>query len=57
LRVVLERQADNRWSLAKEEANWLEACDELERLNARLAAGDEVDEGAQGSGKTSKYAS
>lgn len=39
LRTVLERQADNRWALAKEEAGWLEACEELERTEAALEEG------------------
>ena len=44
LQAVLERQADNRWALAKEEAGWLEACEELERSEAALQ--DREDEGA-----------
>ena len=40
LRTVLERQADNRWALAKEEAGWLEACEELERGEAALQDGE-----------------
>ncbi|HET6628181.1 MAG TPA: ATP-binding cassette domain-containing protein [Woeseiaceae bacterium] len=36
LQAVLEQQADNRWALAKEEAGWLEACEELERAAAAL---------------------
>ncbi len=36
LQAVLEQQADNRWALAKEEAGWLEACEELERATAAL---------------------
>ncbi len=41
LQAVLEQQADNRWALAREEANWLEACEELERSQAALD-GDRV---------------
>lgn len=33
LKSVLEEQADVNWQLAKEEANWLEAQEELERAN------------------------
>jgi hypothetical protein len=29
---VLDEQADVNWKLAKEEVNWLEATEELERL-------------------------
>ncbi len=39
LQAVLEQQADNRWALAKEEAGWLEACEELERAEAALEHG------------------
>ena len=31
LKSVLDEQADINWQLAKEEANWLEAQEELER--------------------------
>lgn len=34
LRRVLGEQADNSSALVREEANWLEACEELERLQA-----------------------
>jgi ATP-binding cassette, subfamily F, member 3 len=37
LQAILEQQADNRWALAKEEAGWLEACEDLERAEAVLA--------------------
>ncbi|HEX2139494.1 MAG TPA: ATP-binding cassette domain-containing protein [Woeseiaceae bacterium] len=40
LRAVLDRQADNQWALAKEEAGWLEACEELERMELALERGE-----------------
>jgi hypothetical protein len=34
LRATLAEQTDNDWSLAKAEAEWLEATEELERERA-----------------------
>jgi ATP-binding cassette, subfamily F, member 3 len=55
LSVILDRQADNRWALAKEEAAWLEACEELEKMQVALEEGRGADEGAPQVGNSSRY--
>jgi ATP-binding cassette subfamily F protein 3 len=42
LRAVLEEQTDNNWTLAKVEAEWLEATEALEALQASVKESEEV---------------